>query len=89
MYISSVLKRNGVKVSMVSTPKLRRLKLDGVDIVAFSCTTGSHVLALEWARQIKSEKKDIFIVMGGAHPTFFPEVLSEDSPLDAICVDAL
>jgi len=86
MYISSVLKRNGVKVSMVSTPKLRRLKLDGVDIVAFSCTTGSHVLALEWARQIKSEKKDIFIVMGGAHPTFFPEVLSEDSPLDAICV---
>lgn len=85
MYISSVLKREGIKVAMHSTHKLQSVKLDGIDIVAFSCTTGSHILALEWARQIKSMRKYIFIIMGGAHPTFFPEVLSEDSPLDAIC----
>ena len=87
MYLSSVLKKEGFTVKMLITNRFSSIlkNLDGVDIVAFSCTTGEHISVLKWAREIKSVKQDIFIIMGGAHPTFYPEVLSDGSPLDAIC----
>lgn len=89
MYLSSILKNDGFKVKMLITNKFDSVSknLDGIDvnIVAFSCTTGEHISMLEWAREIKSIKQDIFIIMGGAHPTFYPEVLSQEAPLDAIC----
>lgn len=87
MYISSLLKENGHNVKMLMTNNLRsiaKIPMD-VDIVAFSCTTGAHIPALVMAREIKLLRPKIFIIMGGAHPTFFPEILTRDSPLDAIC----
>jgi len=55
------------------------------DIIAYSSSTGEakHYLGLN--RLIKKRFPGIFTVMGGPHPTFYPDVIYEDS-LDAICI---
>lgn len=87
MYISSSLKKGGFIVNMLLTNKFDAVakNINNYDIFAFSCTTGSHHRVLEWAKKIKSIKKNAFTVVGGPHPTFYSEVLSSESPLDAIC----
>jgi len=54
------------------------------DIIGFSAMTGFHIQALSLAREIKKEYS-IPIIMGGAHPTLFPEVIHETG-LDIICL---
>jgi len=53
------------------------------DLVAFTATTGAHKAALSISEKLRScfQKP---IIMGGPHPTFFPEVLSHVG-LDAVC----
>ena len=59
------------------------------DIVAISAMTGEHVDNLEMAKEIRLVEKrigkKIFIIMGGPHCTFAPEVL-RGSVLDAVGV---
>ncbi|MBN1355724.1 radical SAM protein [bacterium] len=56
-------------------------------IVAFSCVTGIQGWALGLARSIKHDiDPGIRILMGGPHPTFFPEILREHPVLDYICL---
>ena len=55
-------------------------------IVAFSTTTHSQKKDLELAQLLKNTKKDVYIIMGGAHPTFYPQVIEENEQLDSICV---
>jgi radical SAM superfamily enzyme YgiQ (UPF0313 family) len=43
------------------------------EIIAFSCTTGTHREYLDLNREIK-EKYDVVSVFGGPHATFFPEL---------------
>lgn len=54
-------------------------------VIAYSSSTGEakHYLAANEA--IKKRFPEIFTIMGGPHPTFFPEVLEKGS-LDAICM---
>lgn len=54
------------------------------DIVAFSTMTAGINFALAEAKKIK-EVSGALIIMGGAHPTFYPEVINEKC-LDAICI---
>lgn len=55
--------------------------------VGFSCVTGTQLWALNLCGIIKEKiSSDIITVMGGPHPTFFPEILSRTSDLDMICV---
>ena len=51
------------------------------DILAFGTTTGFHRKYSEVVKSLK-EATGVLTIMGGAHPTFFPEVLSENSWLD-------
>jgi len=51
-------------------------------IVGFSSTTGSHIWALRMAAQVKSALSCL-VVMGGPHPTFYPQVI-EDPNIDII-----
>jgi len=44
------------------------------DVVGFSATTGVHREALAIASRLKTASKAV-IVMGGPHPTFFPDVV--------------
>ena len=59
------------------------VKTEQPDIVGFSCMTGIHTEALEICERIKSESS-VPTVMGGPHPTLFPEVI-EHPALDVIC----
>ncbi|HUT51785.1 MAG TPA: radical SAM protein [bacterium] len=53
------------------------------DVAAFSSSTGAHRAALAVARALRPWFHGL-IIMGGPHPTFFPEVIAEPC-LDAIC----
>ena len=44
------------------------------DLIAFGATTGFHRKYLELVEPFR-EKMGIPAIMGGAHPTFFPEVM--------------
>lgn len=53
------------------------------DVVGFSIMTGSHRWATELAKTIK-RNYDVVTLFGGAHPTFFPEIINEEG-VDIIC----
>jgi radical SAM superfamily enzyme YgiQ (UPF0313 family) len=85
-YISSISKLAGHEVTATALNTgdlLEKVNEFAPDVVAFGCTTGFHRKYLEAAAKIKS-KFDIITVMGGAHPTFFPEVLEESEQLDFV-----
>lgn len=87
MYLSAILKNNGhdcdVFIQGEDGDIVKRVIQAKPDIVAFSCTTGIHKWACKIAKRIKKEY-DCLIIMGGAHPTYFPEIINEPS-IDAIC----
>jgi len=58
----------------------------GADLVGFTATTGFHTRYLALARSLKAAMPSVMVVMGGAHPTFFPEVIDRNPALDAICI---
>jgi radical SAM superfamily enzyme YgiQ (UPF0313 family) len=56
------------------------------DVVAFASTkTGEHKYYLQANADIKKNFKGLITVMGGPHPTFFPEIIEKED-IDAICV---
>ncbi len=81
-YLSSILKKAGHIVD-ITRPDVMWADLHSLrpDIVAISTTTGQHTRYLRLAREIKRKYPGIRIVLGGAHPTYFPEVVKEE------CVD--
>ena len=78
MLLSSNLKRDGhiVDLYKYSSPGelFRLIMRDKPDIVGLSMTTGQHVGLLKIASLVKDFDKRIKVVVGGAHPTYFPEV---------------
>jgi radical SAM superfamily enzyme YgiQ (UPF0313 family) len=54
------------------------------DIIGFSCMTGIHSDAVKIADSIKRVYPGIPIILGGPHPTFFPEII-EESCIDIVC----
>lgn len=86
--ISSVIKESGHKVySAILSEENIFDKIDKIkpDIIGYSSCSGEHKTYLALNKKIKAKYPSIFTIMGGAHPTFFPEVLEEGN-LDAICV---
>ena len=53
------------------------------DVIAFSVTSGSEKYYLELLGRLR-KRLDFISIMGGPHPTFFPEILEKDG-LDIIC----
>lgn len=88
MYLASGLISHGHAIEVFIDRDINRLvsqiKQYHPDIVGFSCTTGMHSLSLEIAKAIKSRIKTL-TVFGGAHPTFFPEIIREDA-VDIVCI---
>ena len=54
--------------------------------VAFSCVTGIQGWALNLCARIKKIDPSIITIMGGPHPTFFPEIIHDYPHLDIICI---
>jgi anaerobic magnesium-protoporphyrin IX monomethyl ester cyclase len=53
------------------------------DLIGFSCMTGIHIKILELIKSIK-RTYTIPIILGGPHPTFFPEIINSGD-VDIIC----
>lgn len=53
------------------------------DLLAFSCTTEMETWCIKIASKVK-EQIPVKVILGGPHPTFFPEVIKEE-PVDIIC----
>lgn len=87
MYLSAILKKNGhecdVFVQDYDKDIIKKIVDAKPDIVAFSCITGSHKWVCKMAKKIK-EKYNCLVLMGGPHPTYFPEVINEEG-IDIIC----
>ncbi|MFQ5735247.1 MAG: B12-binding domain-containing radical SAM protein [Thermodesulfobacteriota bacterium] len=62
-----------------------RIRAFKPDVVAFSAKTGEHKYYIAANDTVKSIDEKIFTIMGGPHPTFFPDII-EKHPFDALCV---
>lgn len=83
-YLSAILRARGHQVSVLALGDrhlMEKARNANPGLVAFGCTTGFHRHYLERARQLK-EATGAPLLMGGAHPTFFPEVMKDHPELD-------
>lgn len=88
-YLGAVAKKAGHEVrlgALLHGDVVGLAKDFGADLVGFTATTGFHKKYLTLAKELKRVLPEILVVMGGAHPTFFPEDLESSPSLDAICV---
>ena len=91
MILSAVCKKAGHETRLAV---LRLGPLESIlddfqpDVAAYSCMTPDEDIFADGIRRIRSwssdNHKDVTHIMGGPHPTFFPEVLYK-LDLDAIC----
>src|SRR3989338_6396736 len=88
MLISGILKKNGhecdILIDALEKDLMKEIKIINPDLIAFSISTTIYSWMKDTAKKIKSEFKKPIIV-GGPHPTFFPEVINDES-VDIICV---
>lgn len=89
MSLGGALRARGHRVSLVQGRDAAAVACDPraarADVLALSATTGLHRVYVPWARELRRRFPDKTIVMGGPHPTFFPQVI-EQAPLDGVCV---
>ncbi|MCX6639827.1 MAG: radical SAM protein [bacterium] len=89
MYISSYLQRQGhdarIFIDVQGTNAFKDIESFAPQVIGFSCTTGMHHWALDFARRYKSQHAKVNIVLGGPHPTFYPQII-KDPVVDYICV---
>lgn len=86
MILSQVLRDSGHETRFVSddyASAAETLKSWSPDVVATTCTTGEHKGQFELNRELK-KVRPFFSIMGGPHPTFFPQMIQEHG-IDAIC----
>lgn len=88
IYISEQLEINGHSVDVIveadHSRLIKKLKPFNPDIIAFSCTTGTHRWVIQAANLLKKLFPDVLTIVGGAHATFFPEFI-ENEGIDVIC----
>lgn len=53
-------------------------------VIAYSAVTGTHQLYFKFNERIREYFPDVFTIMGGSHPTYYPECVKYQ-PIDAIC----
>ena len=56
------------------------------EIVCFTTTTPYYSFTKEMAKRIRVELAGSFILVGGWHPTFNPDILENETCFDAICL---
>ena len=85
--VSAALKQSGHRTDMVvateEDPVEAALRLKP-DVVAYSVYTGTQRYYLDVNRRIRAQM-GVFSIMGGPHPTFFPEIIEEEG-VDGICI---
>ncbi len=88
--LSAGLKARGHTVSLIVAGHhepgdlLRKVREVKPDVVGYTAMTGEHTALAALNRDLKAEN-DFVAVFGGAHPTFFPQMIEEEG-VDAICI---
>ena len=88
MWLSRSIKDAGHQTAALFLPDkdwIEKLHEHAPDVVCFSVTTGMHLYSFDVAKRIKKELPDVFVVFGGPHPTFSPEMIEKNPHVDAIC----
>ena len=89
MALASTLRRRGHEVALVQANDIATIvssdKTQAADVLAMSATTGLHRIYLAWAHRLRAAFPEKIMVMGGPHPTFFPQVVGQ-APLDGVCL---
>lgn len=87
-YLCGALREAGHRYEVVVSnlyPTIRaRIEAFAPDLVGFPCMTGMHKEILDLATRIKADFPGSRIILGGIHPTLFPEVLRHPA-VDFIC----
>ena len=86
-YLSASLKKAGYETDIIKTEKENlwsKIENYSPDVLAFSTTTGWHKYYIKLAEDIKKKYPSLITLFGGAHPTFFPEMV-EQQGVDAVC----
>ena len=87
MYISAVLKKEGhstdVFIEGMHEDIIKEIRDAKPDIVGFTCVTGEHRWVERTAREIK-KYLNVPIIVGGPHPTYFPEMVEAEG-VDMVC----
>ena len=88
MQLAAVLRRAGhgcdVLVASQERDPPAAARRHRPDLLALSCMTGEHVAALRLAQRVKAALPGVPLVMGGPHPTCWPDVARHPA-LDAVC----
>lgn len=81
MYLSSIIKKEGYTTKLHNytsdTEMFIEISKYKPDFLCVSMTTGNHVNLLKRITTIKQVYQDIIVIVGGAHPTYFPKVQEE------------
>jgi radical SAM superfamily enzyme YgiQ (UPF0313 family) len=88
MLLSALAKEKGHEtyLNLLSDGNLQdMLREINPEVVAYSAKSGEHKYYLAANQVVKNYSNQIFTIMGGPHPTFFPEIIDKTN-LDAICV---
>lgn len=86
--ISAIARRQGHQVhlcEMNSEDPCNAVRQINPDIAAYSSSTGEAKHYFRLNNVIKNDFPEVFTIMGGPHPTFYPEMI-RDNNFDAICV---
>lgn len=86
-YLSATAKQAGHSVALGILDRediLGRIRTERPQVVAYSAVTGEHQEYFAFNRVVKERFPDIFTLMGGAHPTYYPACVREPS-IDAVC----
>jgi len=79
LYLSAFLKSRGIPAGIIITRSAKRLikevERTQPEIVAVSLSSAGHRIALDLLQEAKAALK-IPVILGGPHPTFFPEALA-------------
>lgn len=86
MYLSSVIKQENHEIDLVLTSENLEEKVSkfNPDFIGYSIMTGDQSFYDLINKQLKKQFNFISVV-GGPHPTFFPEML-ENSSFDGLCI---
>ncbi|UCD07815.1 MAG: B12-binding domain-containing radical SAM protein [Candidatus Aenigmatarchaeota archaeon] len=88
MMLSAILKKNGhecdILIDCLEKDLTCKIKSIKPYIIGFSITTTRYSWMIDLAKMVKSKFK-IPILVGGPHPTFFPEIINEDF-IDIVCI---
>lgn len=89
MQISSVLQAAGHEVELsiaAQEDPVERASEWQPDVLAYSLSTGSQDYYTTINREIRKVVPEAISVFGGAHGTFFPEMIENDAYVDGVCI---